>query len=185
MFSSERNFNILSTIFLYLSASGDCGCRITSGVPASAHSDSIGSIGILSSSSIFHSFVIWFIIRGYSSMVSLHLVHVTWLMFSMIPMSGTFSVLYMSAPRIVTSKAAFCGVLTRTTPDIGTCCANDKCKSPVPGGVSTIRMSNGDQSVPLRSLCMADITNGPRQIMGLFGSIRNPIEILEIGGSYA
>lgn len=182
--SSERNFNILSTIFLYLSASDDCGCRTTIGVPASANSDSVGSIAILSSSSISHSLAIWFISRGYNSMVSLHLVHVTWLMFSMIPMSGTFSVLYMSAPLIVTSKAAFCGVLTRRTPDIGTCWANDKCKSPVPGGVSTIRMSNGDQSVPLRSLCMADITNGPRQIIGLFGSIRNPIDILEIGENY-
>lgn len=100
-------------------------------------------------------------------------------MFSINPIIGTFSVWYISAPRFVTSRAAFCGVLTKTTPSIGTCCDNVRWTSPVPGGVSTISKSNGDHSAPFNSRCNADITSGPRQMTGLFGSIKKPIDKLK------
>ncbi|GJD73419.1 hypothetical protein CFIICLFH_1646 [Methylobacterium goesingense] len=51
------------------------------------------------------------------------------------------------------------------------------CASPVPGGISTIRMSSSPQATS-RSICvMADCTMGPRQIIAVSGSIRKPIDI--------
>ena len=47
----------------------------------------------------------------------------------------------------------------------------------MPGGMSTTMMSSSPQSTS-RSICVkADITIGPRQIIGVSSSIRKPIDI--------
>ena len=49
--------------------------------------------------------------------------------------------------------------------------------SPVPGGMSTTMTSSSPQSTS-RSICVsADITMGPRQIIGVSSSIRKPIDM--------
>lgn len=114
----------------------------TIGTPESAHSDSCGSIGIDSKILMPRSLASSSVLLGYIWSFSAQLVQMIWLIFSIKPISGIFSVWYISAPRFVTFKAAFCGVLTNMVPVIGTFWASDKCMSPVPGGVSTIKISS-------------------------------------------
>ncbi len=52
------------------------------------------------------------------------------------------------------------------------------CASPVPGGMSTTMMSTSPQATS-RSICvMADMTMGPRQIIGVSSSTRKPIDMI-------
>ena len=74
-------------------------------------------------------------------------------------------------------SARSCGVETITAPASGTCCAIVSCASPVPGGMSTTRMSSSPHATS-RSICVsADCTIGPRQIIGVSSSTRNPIDM--------
>ena len=69
------------------------------------------------------------------------------------------------------------GVDTITAPASGTCCAMVSCASPVPGGMSTTRMSNSPQFTS-RSICVSALcTIGPRQIIGVSSSTMKPIDI--------
>ena len=51
------------------------------------------------------------------------------------------------------------------------------CASPVPGGMSTTSTSSSPQATS-RSICViADITIGPRQIIGVSSSTMKPIDM--------
>ena len=83
----------------------------------------------------------------------------------------------MARPRRASISDRSCGVEMITAPFSGTFCASVSCASPVPGGMSTTRMSSVPQATS-RSICvMAEITIGPRQIMALSSSTRKPIDI--------
>ncbi len=70
-----------------------------------------------------------------------------------------------------------CGVETMTAPASGTCCAMVSWASPVPGGMSTTRMSSSPHSTS-RSICeSADCTIGPRQIIGVSSATRKPMDM--------
>ena len=98
-------------------------------------------------------------------------------MFSTTPSTGTLTRLNMATPRRASSSARSCGVETMTAPLSGTCCAMVSWASPVPGGMSTTMTSSLPHSTS-RSICViADITIGPRQIIGVSSSIRKPIDI--------
>ena len=49
--------------------------------------------------------------------------------------------------------------------------------SPVPGGMSTTRMSSSPQATSRSIWVMADCTIGPRQIIAVSGSIRKPMDM--------
>ncbi len=66
---------------------------------------------------------------------------------------------------------------TITAPFNGTCCAMVSCASPVPGGISTTMTSSSPHSTSRSIWVSADITIGPRQIIGVSSSIRKPIDI--------
>ncbi len=98
-------------------------------------------------------------------------------MFSTMPSTGTLTRLNMAMPRRASISARSCGVETITAPLSGTCCAMVSWASPVPGGMSTTITSSVPHSTS-RSICVsADITIGPRQIIGVSSSIRKPIDI--------
>ena len=98
-------------------------------------------------------------------------------MFSTMPSTGTLTRRNMAMPRRASIKARSCGVDTITAPLSGTCCAMVSCASPVPGGISTTMTSSVPHSTS-RSICVsADITIGPRQIIGVSSSMRKPIDI--------
>ena len=98
-------------------------------------------------------------------------------MFSTMPSTGTLTRRNMAMPRRASISARSCGVETMTAPLSGTCCAMVSCASPVPGGMSTTMTSSVPHSTS-RSICVsADITIGPRQIIGVSSSIRKPIDI--------
>ena len=98
-------------------------------------------------------------------------------MFSTMPSTGTLTRRNMAMPRRASISARSCGVETITAPLSGTCCAMVSCASPVPGGMSTTMTSSVPHSTS-RSICVsADITIGPRQIIGVSSSTRKPIDI--------
>jgi len=65
--------------------------------------------------------------------------HTKALMFSTIPMIGTFSRLSMASALPTSDSATSCGVVTSTVPLIGTAWASVSWASDVPGGRSTTR----------------------------------------------
>jgi len=69
------------------------------------------------------------------------------------------------------------GVETMTAPASGTRWAMVSCASPVPGGMS-ITMTSSSPQLTSRIICSsADCTIGPRQIIGVSSSTRNPMDI--------
>ena len=73
----------------------------------------------------------------------------------------------MARPFRASISARSCGVDTITAPASGICWASVSCASPVPGGMSTIITSGSPQSTSRSNLGQADITIGPRQIIGV------------------
>ena len=65
-----------------------------------------------------------------------------------------------------------------TAPASGVCCAMVSCASPVPGGMSTTSTSSSPQATSRNIWVMAEITIGPRQIIGVSSSIRKPIDMI-------
>ena len=98
-------------------------------------------------------------------------------MFSTMPSTGTLTRLNMAMPRRASINARSCGVETITAPLSGTCCAMVSCASPVPGGMSTTMTSRVPHSTSRSIWVSADITIGPRQIIGVSSSTRKPIDI--------
>ena len=98
-------------------------------------------------------------------------------MFSTMPSTGTLTRRNMAMPRRASINARSCGVETMTAPRSGTCCAMVSCASPVPGGMSTTMTSSVPHSTSRSIWVSADITIGPRQIIGVSSSIRNPIDM--------
>ncbi len=98
-------------------------------------------------------------------------------MFSTMPSTGTLTRRNMAMPRRASIKAKSCGVETITAPLSGTCCAMVSCASPVPGGISTTITSSVPHSTSRSIWVIADITIGPRQIIGVSSSMRKPIDI--------
>ena len=98
-------------------------------------------------------------------------------MFSITPRIGTLTRLNMATPRRASISARSCGVETITAPASGTCCAMVSCASPVPGGMSTTMTSSAPHSTSRSIWVSADITIGPRQIIGVSSSIRKPIDM--------
>ena len=82
-----------------------------------------------------------------------------------------------SMPRRASISARSCGVETMTAPLSGTCCAIVSCASPVPGGMSTTMTSSSPQSTSRSIWVSADITIGPRQIIGVSSSTRKPMDM--------
>ena len=74
-------------------------------------------------------------------------------------------------------SAKSCGVETMTAPASGTCCASVNCASPVPGGISTTSTSSVPHSTSRNICVIADMTMGPRQIIGVSSSTRNPMDM--------
>ena len=98
-------------------------------------------------------------------------------MFSTMPSTGTLTRLNIAMPRRASIKARSCGVETITAPLSGTCCAMVSWASPVPGGMSTTITSRVPHSTSRSIWVKADITIGPRQIIGVSSSTRKPIDI--------
>ena len=65
-----------------------------------------------------------------------------------------------------------------TAPFSGTFCASVSCASPVPGGMSTTRMSSVPHATSRSIWVIADITIGPRQIIAVSSSTRKPIDMI-------
>ncbi len=98
-------------------------------------------------------------------------------MFSMMPSTGTLTLRNIAMPRRASIKARSCGVETMTAPLSGTCWAMVSWASPVPGGMSTTMTSSVPHSTSRSIWVRAEITMGPRQIIGVSSSIRKPIDI--------
>ena len=64
-----------------------------------------------------------------------------------------------------------------TAPASGTCCAMVSWASPVPGGMSTTSTSSSPQATSFSICDSADITIGPRQIIGVSSSTRKPMDM--------
>jgi hypothetical protein len=95
----------------------------------------------------------------------------------MMPSTGTSTFWNIARPFRASMRAMSCGVETMTAPARDTCWAIVNCASPVPGGMSTIMMSNSPQETS-RSICWrALITMGPRQIIGVSSGTRKPIDM--------
>ena len=60
----------------------------------------------------------------------------------------------------------------------GTFWASVSCASPVPGGMSTTRMSSVPHATSRSIWVMADMTIGPRQIIAVSSSTRKPIDMI-------
>ena len=101
------------------------------------------------------------------------------LMFSTRPSTGTSVFSNMRTPRRASINAMSCGVDTMTAPLRLTFCAMVSCASPVPGGMSTIRMSSAPQCTWPIICSNAPITIGPRQIIAVSGSTRKPIDMAD------
>ena len=99
-------------------------------------------------------------------------------MFSTMPRIGTSVRRNIAMPRRASISARSCGVETITEPASGTDCAMVSCASPVPGGMSTTMMSMSPQATSRSIWVMADITIGPRQIIGVSSSTRKPIDMI-------
>jgi hypothetical protein len=52
------------------------------------------------------------------------------------------------------------------------------CASPVPGGMSTTSTSSSPQATSRSIWVIAEITIGPRQIIGVSSSTRKPIDMI-------
>ncbi len=102
-------------------------------------------------------------------------------MFSTTPRIGVAVFSNMAAPRRTSIRATSCGVDTSTAPARATRCTRVSWMSPVPGGMSTTRMSSGwsgePQATSLSSWFTAEEAIGPRQIIGAASSTRKPIEM--------
>jgi hypothetical protein len=98
-------------------------------------------------------------------------------MFSTMPSTGTLTFLNIATPRRASISARSCGVETITAPASGTCCAMVSCASPVPGGMSTTITSSVAPGDLAQHLLSADITIGPRQIIGVSSATRKPIDM--------
>ena len=98
-------------------------------------------------------------------------------MFSTSPSTGTLVFSNIRTPRRASSSAMSCGVETITAPVSATFCAIVSCASPVPGGMSTIRTSSAPQLTWPIICSSAPITIGPRQIIAVSSSTRNPMDI--------
>ena len=68
-------------------------------------------------------------------------------------------------------------VETMTEPVKGTCWAMVNWASPVPGGISTTRMSSSPQRTSRSICCRADCTMRPRQIIGVSSGTRKPMDM--------
>ena len=99
------------------------------------------------------------------------------LMFSTSPSTGTRVRSNIRTPRRASISAMSCGVETITAPVSATRCAMVNCASPVPGGMSTTRMSSAPHSTWPIICSSAPITIGPRQIIGVSSSTRKPIDM--------
>ena len=80
-------------------------------------------------------------------------------------------------PRRASMSAKSCGVETMMAPASGTCWAIVSWASPVPGGISTTITSSAPHSTSRSIWVSADITIGPRQIIGVSSSTRKPIDM--------
>jgi len=83
----------------------------------------------------------------------------------------------MLRPLRASASAMSCGVETMTAPASGTRWAMVSWASPVPGGMSTTRTSSAPQLTSRMSCSRADMTIGPRQMIGVSSSTRKPIDI--------
>jgi len=99
-------------------------------------------------------------------------------MFSTMPSTGTLTFLNIASPRRASIRERSCGVEMMTAPRSGTFCASVSCASPVPGGMSTTRISRVPQATSRSIWVMADITIGPRQIIAVSSSTRKPIDMM-------
>ena len=98
-------------------------------------------------------------------------------MFSTMPRIGTSTRLNMATPRRASISARSCGVETMTAPASGVACAMVSWASPVPGGMSTTSTSSSPQATSRSIWVIADITIGPRQIIGVSSSTRKPMDM--------
>ena len=80
-------------------------------------------------------------------------------------------------PRRASISAISCGVETITAPVSATRCAMVNCASPVPGGMSTTRISSAPHATWPIICSSAPITIGPRQIIAVSSSTRKPIDM--------
>ena len=99
-------------------------------------------------------------------------------MFSTMPSTGTLTFWNMASPRRASISERSCGVEMMTAPLSGTFCASVSCASPVPGGMSTTRISSVPHSTSRSIWVIADITIGPRQIIAVSSSTRKPIDMI-------
>ena len=95
----------------------------------------------------------------------------------MSPSTGTSTRRNMLSPLRASISARSCGVDTITAPASGTCCAMVSCASPVPGGMSTTSTSSSPQATSRSIWLSADMTIGPRQIIGVSSSTSSPMDI--------
>ena len=98
-------------------------------------------------------------------------------MFSMTPATFSFTWRAMYAARWATRWAAGCGVVTITTSASGSRRARLSEMSPVPGGMSTTRMSGRSQKTSVTNCSSILCSIGPRQITGVLSSARSPTDI--------
>ena len=99
-------------------------------------------------------------------------------MFSTMPSTGTLTFLNIASPRRASISERSCGVEMITAPFSGTFCASVNCASPVPGGMSTTRISSVPHATSRSIWVIADITIGPRQIIAVSSSTRKPIDMM-------
>ena len=83
----------------------------------------------------------------------------------------------MATPRRASISARSCGVETMTAPASGVAWAMVSWASPVPGGMSTTSTSSSPQATSRSIWVIADITIGPRQIIGVSSSTMKPIDM--------
>ena len=80
-------------------------------------------------------------------------------------------------PLLTSRRATSWGVETIIAPSILISWENVNCVSPVPGGISTIIKSKSFQETFWVKVLIALVTIGPRQIIGVCWSAKNPIDI--------
>ena len=98
-------------------------------------------------------------------------------MFSIIPKIGTLTFLNMLSPFLASIKDKSWGVDTIIAPASLTLCDKVNCASPVPGGISIIKISKSCQSTSLNNCSIALITIGPRHIVAASSGTKYPIDI--------
>jgi len=85
-------------------------------------------------------------------------------MFSTMPRTGTLTFLNIASPRPRIDQGKVLRGRNNDRTFNGTFCASVSCASPVPGGMSTTRISRVPHATSRSIWVMADITIGPRQI---------------------